>query len=239
MTDLHSLSGLRSLEIIDFEKYEHIPIHIVGLGAVGSKAFEQLVCLGARHLVLHDFDTVEHHNTHNQLFGVGHVGMTKVDACLDWVKYKYGDQYVGKIETFNHKVTEDTELVGAVLMCVDTFDGRRAVIQASIASQGVGIVVEGRCAPKFFEVRTINPFDTEQVEGFLGSLGDDSTPDTHVSICGAPISFSPVMSACGIIMVGQLISALKNGGVAPSQEHLNIFMQPLLMVGGQSLTGEV
>ena len=235
---LDSLDGLRSLAVIDFVEY-NTPINIVGMGAVGSKLFEQLICLGARNLHIWDFDTVEAHNRHNQIFGMSHVGMTKVDACLDWLEWKYGDDVLLDITAHHELVTADTPLKGIIASCVDTFDGRRALINNAVASGAVDFMVEGRCAPKFYNVWTVDPSEPLQVQGFLDGLGNDDDPEPHVAICGSPISFTTVMSGCAVTMCNQIVNKLKGSKLAAKQQKINVFHAPMFTVGSQIVATEV
>lgn len=230
-----SLSTLRSLEIIDFSYHQNIPIHIIGLGAIGSKVFEQLYCLGARNLVLHDFDEVEHHNLHNQLYLSSHIGLKKIEAAIDWAYLKYGEAVPKTIQLSEERITEDSELDGVVLCCVDSFDSREAALKACVKSEKVAIFIEGRCAPKYNEVRCINPFNEEEVEKFVSSLGDDDAPNLHAGLCGMPISFCTTMSSCAITMVAQTVNFLEYKSIPDKQKRINSILNPMIAFGVQKL----
>jgi molybdopterin/thiamine biosynthesis adenylyltransferase len=227
-----SLDKLRSLEIIDFNLYSHLPIHIVGMGAVGSRIFEQLVTLGARNLVLHDADVVEGHNLHNQLYLASHVGMPKVEAAANWFELKYGESISDTtITTSNEFVAEDTDLSGIVFLAVDSFDGRRDVSQACANSSKVPLVIEGRCAPSFIEMHSFNPLDPEKLKWFHSTLGSDKDADPYLSICGLPISFSTIMTQCAITMTMVLINYLKYSTLLPQHNKLRFLSGPIVTLG--------
>ena len=54
------------------------PIHIIGVGAVGSRIAEQIARLGFTRVIIYDFDTVDDINIPNQLFYHADIGKTKV-----------------------------------------------------------------------------------------------------------------------------------------------------------------
>ena len=58
-------------------------IHIIGCGSVGSTLAENLARCGETKFTLWDFDKVESHNVHNQMFTEGQIGMKKIEALRD------------------------------------------------------------------------------------------------------------------------------------------------------------
>ena len=56
------------------------PIHIIGVGAIGSRIAEQLARLGFTNLVIYDFDTVDEYNITNQLYTYPDIGLPKTEA---------------------------------------------------------------------------------------------------------------------------------------------------------------
>ena len=231
---------LRSLELIDFQSIPDLKIHIVGKGAVGSRVFEQLICLGARNITCYDFDHVEGHNLHNQLWIANDIGKSKCSAARGWFTDKYNkDPDDFDIEFVEELVTKDMakDFTGIVMLCVDTFDGRRDIMAGCVESEGnVKLVIEGRCAPAFNNVRCVEPSDEKQVEAFYGSLGSDDDPDVHVTICGLPISFAPVMIACATQMVMQGVNFIKNGDMTFDDNRLtNFISSPMLVLGATDL----
>ena len=56
------------------------PIHIIGVGAVGSRVAELVVRLGFNDIHIYDFDIVEDGNITNQIYTYRDMGMSKEDA---------------------------------------------------------------------------------------------------------------------------------------------------------------
>lgn len=242
MTEI-SDERLRSLELIDFSSMPNLKINIIGMGAVGSRVFEQLVCLGCRNINCYDFDEVEAHNLHNQLWIRADVGKKKVDAAKAWFMDKYAeDPSDYDMHFIDERVTEEAvrdQMTGIVMLCVDTFEGRRQIAQGAADSGGeISLVIEGRCAPKFNNVRCVDPSDERQVKTFMESLGSDDDPEVYVSICGLPISFAPVMIACGTMMVMHCVNFLKEGQIIEMNQMTNFISSPMLVLGARSMTGE-
>ena len=73
----------KSFSIIDKDKIKG-DIHVVGVGALGSRVVENLVRLNlASKIIVYDMDIVEEKNLNNQAYFQRHIGMRKVDAMKD------------------------------------------------------------------------------------------------------------------------------------------------------------
>ena len=59
------------------------PVTIVGCGATGSHACEQIARMGFNDVILWDFDTVDAHNITNQMFKQEDIDKAKVTACAE------------------------------------------------------------------------------------------------------------------------------------------------------------
>ena len=76
----------KSLEFFDPLNQINAPIHIIGIGAMGSRVAELLARLGVQQLHIWDMDTVEDKNIANQAYFHRHIGMQKTDALEDLLK---------------------------------------------------------------------------------------------------------------------------------------------------------
>ena len=56
------------------------PIHIIGIGAIGSTIATMLARMGIQKLHIYDFDKVEEKNVCNQQYFADQVGLTKIEA---------------------------------------------------------------------------------------------------------------------------------------------------------------
>ena len=61
------------------------PVHIIGLGAIGSHIAELLTRLGIQNFHLYDFDTVTDYNLANQMFIFSDIGEAKTTAIANMI----------------------------------------------------------------------------------------------------------------------------------------------------------
>lgn len=175
------INNSRSVGIINPAKFIG-EIHVVGIGATGSRIVRNLIELGfpGSQIHIHDFDVVEEHNINNQVFDLNHIGMPKVVAMFDIINHGYGEQ----IHSHQQKVDADTELSGIVFLLTDTMSSRREIVESMKMNPNIKLVVETRLDPECGYVHTFNPLDTRQFEFFIDSLFDDDAFPEVVSACG-------------------------------------------------------
>lgn len=86
----------RHLEIKgwDAKKMANTSVVVGGAGAIGSQVSMMLARIGIGKLIVIDHDVLEEHNTANQLYTSGQVGMRKVDTLHEILKY-FDVEYTG------------------------------------------------------------------------------------------------------------------------------------------------
>ena len=85
------LDTRRHLELFDPHTFND-KVTVIGAGATGSWLVLQLANLGITDINVYDFDIVEEHNVPNQLYGIKHVGMPKVEALREIIKEYTGTE---------------------------------------------------------------------------------------------------------------------------------------------------
>lgn len=177
--------NVKSFSVIDKDKIKG-NIHIVGVGALGSRVAENLIRLNlASKIIVYDMDVVEEKNINNQAYTKKHVGMTKVDAMRAIAEDIDPD---ARLRIKNKKVEYiRTKNDDVVILALDSFQAR-----ASILSQieGEPLVISGGISSfgGNFEVargkETYGKLATE-----YASLPDDQEYDENdLTPCGSPIS---------------------------------------------------
>ncbi len=111
------------------EKLAHARILIVGVGALGTYAAEQLTRAGIGSLVLIDNDVVEESNLQRQtLFTASHLGQAKVfSAAQELHKIRSDIKIEARKETFDTALFEDFGQLDLVLDCTDNFLARQLI----------------------------------------------------------------------------------------------------------------
>ncbi len=133
------------------------PIHIIGLGGIGSALLLPLINLSdSFEMHLWDDDKVEPHNLPAQLiYRPKDVGQSKVAAATAFAK-RQGSRC--KIIPHETKVDKSTSLEGIVIAGVDSMKSRKRIWRA-VKSQSafVPLFMDGRIGGEQWELITIDP----------------------------------------------------------------------------------
>lgn len=213
------LSTIRHDSIFDKRKAQ--PATLIGVGATGSRVFASLVELGATDIVLIDPDKVEPHNLANQMFAAHDVGGYKVEACLDWMRWKTGEAWNPKHapRTCIGRAPQDVTIppTGVVFLLTDTMSSRRDIGKWLRTQYLVRRVIETRMASSHGDVYAFDPMNSAAVDAWMATLTDDSPGET--SPCGASISVGPTASVLANLAVWEYIKFCMGTG-DHMDEHL-------------------
>lgn len=137
------------------------PVHVVGLGGIGSALLLPLVKLGVREIHIWDDDNVEPHNVPAQLlFRASDVGRPKVDALVDFV-----DAFGMDVTIHPHRswVTPSTDLEGVVMSGVDTMSSRKMIWEAVKFNPQIPLYLDGRIGAENVQVFSVDPVDDTSI----------------------------------------------------------------------------
>lgn len=195
----HFLDTRRHMELFNVDKF-NTPVTVIGAGATGSWLVLQLAKLGITDITVYDFDHVEEHNVPNQLFGLQHVGMPKVDALAQIIKEYTGLEIDARNERF-----EAQRLSGYVFLMVDSMKARWDIWTNAIKFKtSVKHLIEPRMGLNEGRVYNVNPMDLTQQKAYEACWYPDD--EAEVSACGT--SQSVITSAMVIagVCARQLIN---------------------------------
>lgn len=142
------------------------PIHVIGVGGIGSALLPPLFKLGfGGTLHIWDTDALEAHNIPAQLlYRSRDLGTSKLTAVKE-----FAERQDAECEIIAHPefVTEETELEGVVIVCVDSQKSRQA-IWAAVQSNpfAVPFYMDGRIGGEELQLLTFNPADFDRVEEY-------------------------------------------------------------------------
>lgn len=175
------INNSRSSGIINPSDYTG-KIHVIGVGATGSRIVKNLIELGflGRQIHIYDFDIVEEHNVNNQVFDLNDIGKPKVQAMQDLIEHGYGE----KIHAHQVEVTADTRLNGIVFLLTDTMKSRKNLVEAMKINPNIKLVIETRLDPRCGYIHSFNPINRAHFEFFSDTLFDDDEAVEVVSACG-------------------------------------------------------
>ncbi len=182
----------RQLDVFSPSSFK-TPVHVVGIGAIGSYVAETLCKMGVSDLTVYDFDTVEAHNLPNQLFYLADCGKKKAEA-LRWRLHRATGV---EVKAVCESVDGSKPFSGVVFLCVDTMGCRRTIWEKAIRYQlACRLMVEIRMAAEGGLVYTVNPCNPHDVEGWEKTLYTDE--EAEESACTNRAISSTVKILAGI-----------------------------------------
>lgn len=215
----------RHQAIFDPSKYRS-PIHLLGVGATGSRIFQSLVELGCTKISCYDFDVVEAHNLANQAYVHSHIGLQKVAACEQLYKYKTGATQIPKEMRFYNECVpfEGMPLLeGTVFLLTDSMESRKQIYNAVIKDNYlIDHVIETRMASTHGNVFAFSPSDEAASQTWYNSLIDDGVAE--LSPCGEPMSVGPTAAIIANLAVWQYITLHTDAAAAMKQ--VDIYLKP-------------
>lgn len=199
--------NVKSFGVIDKDKIKG-NIHIVGVGALGSRIAENLIRLNlTSKIIVYDMDVVEEKNVNNQAYTQKHIGMAKVDA-MKAIALDIDPDATLRIK--NKKVeyirTKDNDVV---ILALDSYSAR-----ASILSQieGQPLVITGGISSiggNFEVVRGTEKYGRLATE--YASLPDDQEYDENdLTPCGSPISIFHRIGYAAALMAEEVVKNYNN-----------------------------
>lgn len=194
----------KHLEFIQPSVYDN-EIHIIGVGAVGSRVAEVLVRLGFDNINIYDMDIVEDANVTNQLYHFKDIGKEKEDALIDQMKAINPQVRIKK----NGKY-EDQILKGAVFIAVDSIDLRREIVQKNKTNLKIDILFDGRMRLTDAQAYTATMRNRKAVQSFLATMQfTDDQDTTPLSVCGTTLSVAPTVMTLANVLVMNFLRYLK------------------------------
>jgi molybdopterin/thiamine biosynthesis adenylyltransferase len=135
----------RHHQVFDPNGYHH-HTHVVGCGGMGSHIATALIRMGVGRencpLWLHDHDSYESHNLANQCIDNQAVGIKKVEALEQQLRFIVAR---AKIQPIPEKVDSETKFSGVVFLCLDDMGERKKIVEHCLeGNRDVKCVIETR-----------------------------------------------------------------------------------------------
>lgn len=195
---MSSVSYSDQKDIFDPEGFTW-PVHVIGLGGIGSALVLPLVKLGLRsELHLWDDDAViEPHNIPAQLlYRRSDVGKPKAETAAEILEPYCEPQCT--LVPHAERVTSDTPLSGVVIGGVDSMTSRKAIWESVEFNPEVPLYMDGRIGGEQFQLFAINPSDIDDVTFYQSWLFDDS--EGSPLPCAARTVIGPPVTLAGMIV---------------------------------------
>lgn len=146
-----------------FSKIQEQKVLIAGIGGIGSNLAFQIARMAPDTLILYDNDNVESVNMSGQLFGIGDVGRSKVDAMVEMINSYTTARTVWGISDL---YTENTDPCNVMMCGFDNMEARKTFFNSWIKHVNKESTDKSKCL--FLDGRL--SMDTLQV---LCLTGDD------------------------------------------------------------------
>lgn len=169
------------------------PIHIVGLGAIGSTVAEMLARLGLTNLYFYDFDIVNEHNLANQCFFYDDINKTKLEAIKATCE-RINPEIDITLKPDGWKPF--TKLSGYVFLCVDNIEIRKAIVKENMYNTSIKAMFDFRMGLQDAQHYGADWSDDKSKEAFYSSMDfshEEAKEATPVSACGTTLSVIPTV----------------------------------------------
>lgn len=218
---------LRHLSVFSTHAFGSRRVDVIGTGATGSRIVLSLAKLGVENIHVWDFDTVEEHNIPNQAFGLGHVGLLKVDALSQLVRAATG----AEITVHPEKVDGTQTLGEIVFLLTDTMSSRKDIWNGALKFKlRTSLLIETRMGVDNGRVYAVNPNKPGHIRAWEETLCDDV--ETEVSACGASVSVGPTAEIISGLAVWQLVRwfSIQNGADDELDNEIIFSLRPFLTI---------
>jgi hypothetical protein len=177
------------------------PVHIIGMGGIGSALFLPLIKLGVKTIHIWDRDDVEPHNIPCQLiYRTNDIGQSKVQVAFDFAQFMGAEC---EVTPHDELVTADTTLDGVIISGVDSMTSRQVIWQAIKSNVAkVPFYMDGRIGGEQLELHCLRPIRYDESQDYADNwLFDDS--EALDLPCAARTVIHPA-----IVLSGQIIAQL-------------------------------
>lgn len=187
-------------------------VHIIGVGAMGSRVAELLARLGVERLYLYDFDTVTDYNITNQLYTRQDVGKLKVEAMTRHLE----DINPNAIKKVYDKGYVDQILSGYVFLCVDSIELRKKIADLNRRNPNIKAMFDTRMRLTDAQSYGADWNNSKQVEAFIQSMSftdAEAQEATPISACGTTLSVAPTVIVTAAFTVSNFMNFIKDGDI--------------------------
>lgn len=197
----------KSLEYFDPINSIKAPIHIIGIGAMGSRVAELLVRLGIESIHIWDMDTVEDKNITNQLYFHKQIGLPKTDALEEILK-----EINPNIKVTKHKEYVAQPLAGYIFLCVDSIELRYKIASDNKDNPYIKAMFDTRMRLEDAQSYAAKWDDVKQKNMFISSMeftDEEATEATPVSACGTTLSVASTVVSTAAFTVANFINLIR------------------------------
>lgn len=169
------------------------PIHVIGVGAIGSTFCELLARLGIPAINIYDFDTVEEHNVANQLYTSSQIGTLKTTALKNML---LEINPLLECTCFDKGYRAGMSLSGIVILAVDSIDLRKEIVTAQMYNPNVKLIMDFRMRLEDAQHYAADWSNEKQRKNLLATMQfteEEAREATPVNACGSTLAIAPTI----------------------------------------------
>ena len=197
----------KSLEYFDPINDVKAPIHIIGVGAMGSRIAELLVRLGIRQLHIWDMDVVEDKNITNQLYFHKQIGLPKTEALEEILR-----EINPQVDIKKHGKYTNQNLSGYIFLCVDSIALRSEIANANNDNKYILGMFDTRMRLEDAQSYGANWADEDAKKAFIATMNftdEEAKEATPVSACGTSLSVASTVVSTAAFTVSNFMNLVR------------------------------
>jgi molybdopterin-synthase adenylyltransferase len=144
------------------DKIQTAKIAVIGAGAVGRNLCLSLASMGAKNVIVVDFDTIEPTNITTQGYNANSVGQSKADVLVEsmyLLDYEDDANYRAIVKPWSANIGKEHK-PEIVFSCVDRMDARKAIFNFCLKNE-VQLFIDGRMQGENLRFITVNVSNME------------------------------------------------------------------------------
>lgn len=193
------------------------PVHVIGVGGIGSHLILSMAKMGVSTIHLWDFDSVEDRNTTSQLYRPSDIGTLKVEAAKQILE-SFGIE--AEIITHAEAVDATAQLDGVVISGVDSMKARKAIWEAVKTNfYQIPLYMDGRIGGVQLQLHTLAPSDFDAAGQYEQHHLFDDNKAEPLPCAGRTTIFTP-MVLDGLILANLALFA--KGEPARPYTHMHL-----------------
>lgn len=187
------------------------PVHIIGVGAIGSTIATMLARMGVDKMYLYDLDIVEMKNVCNQEYFDAQIGQTKLDAISETLREINPDI---KIITPNRNGWQPgTRLAGYIFLCVDNIDLRRQIVEENINNKYIKAMFDFRMRLTDAQHYAADFKNLDKLLSTMQFTHEEAKAETPVSACGTNLNVITTVRTICSLGLSNFINFIKEGNL--------------------------
>jgi len=184
------------------------PIHLIGLGAIGSHVACMLTRLGCQRFHLYEFDHVVPHNLANQVYNDADINRPKLEVTIEkMLAINPGLNIIAHPEGYKTQ-----RLSGFVFLCADSIELRRQIVEANLYNEYILAMADWRMRLADAQHYLADWSNEKEKADFLGSMqfsSAEAKAATPVSACGTAMSIIPTVWTITAMGIANFINLVK------------------------------